>query len=288
MADHYAARPVRAMAERRGHRPAGRAGLHQPRAMARIGWCRAATGGWSRASAPGCRSGSPARSPRCGAAATMSSSSPPRGTLRAGQVILTVPLGVLAAERIGFDPIPARAGAGGPGRPAHGQSDQGRHRLCRRPVRPRRIPSMSPPRRAASGRSSGSPGRSAAISHGVCRRQPRPGNRRHAAGRRQRRGHGAAGRDAGRWCPRADRHLPSQRLAPRSLGAGQLRHGAAREAAARAALRQPWSERVHYAGEAAAADGWHGTVAGAYLSGRAAARAMIAEIGNCRPPVTME
>ena len=49
-----------------------------------------------------------------------------------------------------------------------------------------------------------------------------------------------------------------------------------RAAGARAALRAPWSERVRYAGEAAAADGWHGTVAGAYLSGVASARAILA------------
>ena len=57
-------------------------------------------------------------------------------------------------------------------------------------------------------------------------------------------------------------------------------------ATARAALREPWSERVHYAGEAAAQDGWHGTVAGAYLSGRAAARAVLSA-RNCRGSVTM-
>ena len=58
-------------------------------------------------------------------------------------------------------------------------------------------------------------------------------------------------------------------------------------AAARAALREPWSERVHYAGEAAAADGWHGTVAGAYLSGRAAARAVLARGTTVVGPVTI-
>ena len=52
-------------------------------------------------------------------------------------------------------------------------------------------------------------------------------------------------------------------------------------AAARAALRRPWSERVRYAGEAAAADGWHGTVAGAHLSGRAAAAQLLAA-RSCR------
>lgn len=53
---------------------------------------------------------------------------------------------------------------------------------------------------------------------------------------------------------------------------------------ARAILRAPWSERVRYAGEAAAADGWHGTVAGAYLSGVAAAQAVLTEF-ECRGPV---
>ena len=68
---------------------------------------------------------------------------------------------------------------------------------------------------------------------------------------------------------------------PWALGSYVARPGAA---AARAAQREPWSERVHYAGEAAAQDGWHGTVAGAYLSGRAAARAVLSE-RNCRGPV---
>jgi hypothetical protein len=48
-----------------------------------------------------------------------------------------------------------------------------------------------------------------------------------------------------------------------------------RRAPARAALRQPISDRVICAGEAAATDGWHGTVAGAYLSGGAASRALL-------------
>ena len=52
-------------------------------------------------------------------------------------------------------------------------------------------------------------------------------------------------------------------------------------AAAREALRRPLllGERVRYAGEAAAEDGWHGTVAGAYRSGRSAARAVAAALG---------
>ena len=39
---------------------------------------------------------------------------------------------------------------------------------------------------------------------------------------------------------------------------------------ARAVLAQPLFERVHLAGEATAADGWHGTAGGAWLAGRAA------------------
>lgn len=42
--------------------------------------------------------------------------------------------------------------------------------------------------------------------------------------------------------------------------------------AARAVLRGPWSERLHYAGEACAPPGWQATVAGAWLAGRAVAR----------------
>lgn len=57
-------------------------------------------------------------------------------------------------------------------------------------------------------------------------------------------------------------------------------------AAARAVLRAPFAEHILYAGEAAAADGWHGTVAGAYLSGRAAARALLGTAG-CRTFVTI-
>jgi len=50
----------------------------------------------------------------------------------------------------------------------------------------------------------------------------------------------------------------------------------------RAALRDPLSERLLYAGEAAAADGWHATVAGAYLSGRQAAAAVLARLDGAR------
>ncbi len=57
-------------------------------------------------------------------------------------------------------------------------------------------------------------------------------------------------------------------------------------ATARVLLRQPLAERVVYAGEAAAADGWHGTVAGAHLSGEAAAQAVLAA-RSCRGPLTI-
>lgn len=44
---------------------------------------------------------------------------------------------------------------------------------------------------------------------------------------------------------------------------------------ARAVLREPLSERILYAGEASAAEGWAGTVAGAWREGCRAARAML-------------
>jgi monoamine oxidase len=58
-------------------------------------------------------------------------------------------------------------------------------------------------------------------------------------------------------------------------------------AGARTALRVPLSERLVYAGEAAASDGWHGTVAGAYLSGRAAA-CNVAQAASCGRAVNIE
>ena len=45
---------------------------------------------------------------------------------------------------------------------------------------------------------------------------------------------------------------------------------------ARARLREPWHERLVYAGEANAPDGWQATVAGAYLAGRNAALSIAA------------
>lgn len=46
--------------------------------------------------------------------------------------------------------------------------------------------------------------------------------------------------------------------------------------AARAVLREPWSARLHYAGEATAPPGWQATVAGAWLAGRAVAQRIAA------------
>lgn len=43
----------------------------------------------------------------------------------------------------------------------------------------------------------------------------------------------------------------------------------------RLALQQPHAERVHFAGEAAAPEGWAATVAGAFMSGRQAARRIL-------------
>jgi hypothetical protein len=122
--------------------------------------------------------------------------------------------------------------------------------------------------------------------------EPRHPNRAAgSAGRRARRararradGRGAppAGRDA--ECSSADRRpgLLDYRLAARFLGAGQCRnHPSGR----RCRLHVPFAERILCAGEAMA-DGWRGTVAGAYRSSRDAARAILGE-GPCRYPVTM-
>jgi monoamine oxidase len=49
-------------------------------------------------------------------------------------------------------------------------------------------------------------------------------------------------------------------------------------ARARAVLARLWFERLHLAGEAVAADGWHGTVAGAWLSGEAVAQRIVASM----------
>lgn len=71
---------------------------------------------------------------------------------------------------------------------------------------------------------------------------------------------------------------------PWSLGSCAIaRPGAA---AARAVLRRPFAGRLFCAGESTAAEGWHGTVAGAYFSRRAAAHAVLAA-RCCRGPVTM-
>jgi monoamine oxidase len=57
-------------------------------------------------------------------------------------------------------------------------------------------------------------------------------------------------------------------------------------AGTRDTLRMPWTARLRYAGEAAAPDGWQATVAGAYLSGRDAAWAVLAELGERRGGVS--
>jgi monoamine oxidase len=53
-------------------------------------------------------------------------------------------------------------------------------------------------------------------------------------------------------------------------------------AAMRAALARPLADRLLFAGEACAGDGWAATVAGAHLSGRRAARAALALLGQRR------
>jgi monoamine oxidase len=59
-------------------------------------------------------------------------------------------------------------------------------------------------------------------------------------------------------------------LDPYSFGSYTVaRPGAADQ---RAALTRPHAERIHFAGEAAAPEGWAATVAGAFMSGREAAR----------------
>jgi monoamine oxidase len=74
-----------------------------------------------------------------------------------------------------------------------------------------------------------------------------------------------------RTCLASDWHRDRHALGSYSLARPGM-------AGARAALRQPFSERLLYAGEAAAADGWHATVAGTYLSGRQAASAVLARL----------
>ena len=51
-------------------------------------------------------------------------------------------------------------------------------------------------------------------------------------------------------------------------------------AGARAVLAEPLFERVHLAGEATAGDGWHGTAGGAWLAGRAAVARIAAAPGD--------
>jgi monoamine oxidase len=211
----------------------------------------------------------------------------PQGTLRAGRVVLTVPLGVLAAERIRFDPpLPEAvraaiadlpmgnlvklrvrlegdvAGAGDHVYLAAPPADERSVLWLARPFGrdelmgfvggslAAELTALAPPDLAAAVRAM-----LAALLGGA-----------------------AAGRV--RDCVAAD-----WRADPWALGSYAIaRPGAA--IAARAVLRRPFAEGIVYAGEAAAADGWHGTVAGAHLSGRAAARSLLGSAG-CRGPVTI-
>ena len=207
------------------------------------------------------------------------------GVLRAGHVILTVPLGVLAAERIRFDPpLPAPVLAALEDLPM-GNLVKLRVRLDGDPFGVGdNVYLNAPPASERTilwlarpfGRDElmGFVGGSLADELTAL-----PDKDMTAEVRRQLAamlGDGAAIRIVA--CTAAD-----WRRDPWALGSYAIaRPGGA---AARAALRAPFAERVHYAGEAAAADGWHGTVAGAYLSGRAAARAALGA-GLCRHPVT--
>ncbi len=202
----------------------------------------------------------------------------PRGAVRGRQAIVTVPIGVLAAERITFDPsLPTdklRAIDGLPmgllakiilafdGDPfnlgdsfyLHQKTDTERAALyfCR-------------------------PGGASQVMAFVG---------------------GSLARDleiegeaaAGAWALKPLSDLFGATVHRQFLGARQTRWGvdpfaqgsysAARPHAAdlRAGLGRPLAERLYFAGEAAAADGWAATVAGAYRSGKAAARHII----DCR------
>ncbi len=207
-----------------------------------------------------------------------------QGTLRAAQAVITVPLGVLADERIRFDPpLPAAVLAALDGLPMGNlvklrvilDGDplgvaEGTY-VTAPPTDERAVLWLARPfgRLELMGFAGGS--------HGAELAALPPAALQAEVGRLLA---AMAGGDAGRRvlaCSVADWQAD-----PWSLGSYAIaRPGAA---SARASLREPLAERLFYAGEAAAADGWHGTVAGAHLSGEAAGRAILAARA-CRGPV---
>jgi monoamine oxidase len=205
------------------------------------------------------------------------------GTLRAERAVVTIPLGVLAAGRIAFDPpLPSPVLAALDALPM-GNLVKLRVRLAGDPLGcGDMVYAAAPPtsertilwlvrpfgRAELTGFAGGRLGRELATLS--------PEDLGEAIRRDLAALAGGAAAEAVLDC-----HLVDWGADPWALGSYAIaRPGAS---TARAALRAPWSERVRYAGEAAAADGWHGTVAGAYRSGVAAARAILAESG-CRGP----
>ena len=208
------------------------------------------------------------------------------GTLRADQVVLTVPLGVLAAGRIRFDPPlpdPVRAAIaalpmgnlvklrvlleGDPLGVADGTY------VTSPPRDERAVLWLARPfgRAELMGFVGGSlAGELAALP---------PEGLRAETGRLLAAMAGSGAAQAVRGCSVADWSAD-----PWALGSYAIARPG--RAGARAALREPLGPRLYYAGEAAAADGWHGTVAGAHFSGAAAADAVLAA-RSCRAPVTM-
>ena len=190
------------------------------------------------------------------------------GTLRADQAIVTLPLGVLAAERVRFEPPPPRPVAAaldalpmgnlvnpfGCGDMVYASAPPASEQAILWLMRPFG-------RAELMGFAGGTLGRTLAA---LSQAELMDAARRDLMAL----GGSAVARSL------VDCALVDWGADPWALGS----YAVARPGAvgARAALRAPWSERVRYAGEAAAADGWHGTVAGAYLSGRDAARAVLA------------
>ena len=209
-----------------------------------------------------------------------------RGTLRAGHVVLTVPLGVLAAERIRFDPPlpePVRAAIdalpmgnlvklrvlldGDPLGVAEGTyvtSPPGDERAVLFLARPFGRAELM-----------GFVGGSLAAELTALP----PAGLRAEIGR-------LLAAMAGGEAARALRDCAAAGWMADPFALGSYAVARPGGAPARAVLREPLALRLFYAGEAAAADGWHGTVAGAHLSGEAAAAAVLAA-RDCRAPVTM-